>query len=160
MCSPALKCYCWCPPLHLVCFQAAPHEHSRTRDGCQVKSFWLVLVDERTFKLLSGLVKPPVRFGAAIKGRDGKLVTLKVEELEAGWDATNAITYTFSQELCDELDDLTNSASTPTNQQDAGVCLQSLAPAGETWHCVRVCASVRAVVVQVGVMTQPWMVMS
>ena len=53
-------------------------------------------------------------YGTTIKGKNGKLISVKVEELDAGWDSSNNITHTFSQELCELL----NEQSAARNSMD------------------------------------------
>ena len=68
-------------------------------------------MEGRTFKLLPGLVNPAILHGSTIKDEDGSLLKLHVEELQAGWDASNSITHTFDQSLCEKLDELVTAQS-------------------------------------------------
>ncbi|KAJ7387572.1 hypothetical protein OS493_000906 [Desmophyllum pertusum] len=86
------------------------HASSRDRPGCQIFGFWLNehTSDESTsgkhFTLLPDSVK--VYFGSIIK--DNKIpVVVPVEELNSDWQNGHVV-YTFTNEYCNKLDELSN----------------------------------------------------
>ena len=101
------------------------------------------MVEGRTFKLLPGVVT--ILHGTTIKDKDGKMVVLRAEGLQAGWDSQNNITHDFSEEFCNMLDELVADRAQETTAQvevESTVCkgkLQGLAARRATQPPVCVC---------------------
>ncbi|KAJ7387570.1 hypothetical protein OS493_000904 [Desmophyllum pertusum] len=100
-----------------------PHASSRDRPGCQIFGFWLNehTSDESTsgkhFTLLPDSVK--VYFGSIIQ--DNKIpVVVPVEELNSDWQNGHVV-YTFTNEYCNKLDELSNAFRRELNLVESGV---------------------------------------
>lgn len=100
-----------------------PHASCRDRPGCQVFGFWLNehISEESTsakhYTLLPDSVK--VYFGSIIK--DNKIpVVVPVEELNSDWQNGHVV-YTFTNEYCSKLDELSDAFRRELNLVESNV---------------------------------------
>ena len=100
-----------------------PHASNRNRPGCQIFGFWLNehTSDEsnsaKQFTLLPDSVK--VYFGSVIKDSNIPVV-VPVEELNSDWQNGHVV-YTFANEYCNKLDELSDAFRQELNSLQSGV---------------------------------------
>ena len=100
-----------------------PHASNRNRLGCQIFGFWLNehTSDEsnsaKQFTLLPDSVK--VYFGSVIKDNNIPVV-VPVEELNSDWQNGHVV-YTFANEYCNKLDELSDAFRQELNSLQSGV---------------------------------------